>query len=158
MTKIAADLRLLSSGPHGGFGDLTIPVAQAGSSIMPTKVNPVTPEYVMQLSYRVRGQALTVDYAAADGELELNMMEPIVLDAPHHDLRRPQGRRADLRPPVRRRATLGRRPSQSHRHPLPVGMLPVASMITARGLEARRRIARWWSVSAVVRVRQLPRR
>lgn len=81
MAKIAADIRLLSSGPRGGFGDLTIPAVQAGSSIMPAKVNPVIPEYVMQLSYRVRGQALTVDCAVADGELELNVMEPVVADA-----------------------------------------------------------------------------
>jgi aspartate ammonia-lyase len=81
LAKIAADLRLLSSGPHGGFGDLTVPAVQAGSSIMPAKVNPVVPEYVMQLSYRVRGQALTVDCAVADGELELNVMEPVIVDA-----------------------------------------------------------------------------
>lgn len=81
MAKIAADIRLLSSGPQGGFGDVTIPAVQAGSSIMPAKVNPVIPEYVMQLSYRIRGQALTVDCAVADGELELNVMEPVILDA-----------------------------------------------------------------------------
>ncbi|MFF0221150.1 lyase family protein [Streptomyces sp. NPDC004629] len=81
MAKIAADIRLLSSGPTGGFGDLTIPAVQAGSSIMPAKVNPVIPEFVMQLGHRVRGQALTVDCAVADGELELNVMEPVVLDA-----------------------------------------------------------------------------
>ncbi|GAA0521548.1 aspartate ammonia-lyase [Saccharopolyspora subtropica] len=81
IAKIAADLRILSSGPHGGFGDLTIPAVQAGSSIMPAKVNPVIPEYVMQLSYRVRGQSHTVDCAVAAGELELNVMEPVILDA-----------------------------------------------------------------------------
>lgn len=81
MGKIAADVRLLSSGPRGGFGDLTIPSVQAGSSIMPGKINPVIPEYVLQLSYRVRGKALTVDCAVADGELELNVMEPVVLDS-----------------------------------------------------------------------------
>lgn len=81
MAKIAADVRLLSSGPKGGFADLTVPAVQAGSSIMPAKVNPVIPEYVMQLGYRVRGQALTVDCAVADGELELNVMEPVVIDA-----------------------------------------------------------------------------
>ena len=81
MAKIAADVRLLSSGPHGGLGDLTIPAVQSGSSIMPAKVNSVIPEYVMQLSYRVRGLALTVDCAVADGELELNVMEPVVVDA-----------------------------------------------------------------------------
>jgi len=81
MGKIAADVRLLSSGPRGGFADLTIPATQAGSSIMPGKVNPVIPEYVLQLSYRVRGRALTIDCAVADGELELNVMEPVVLDS-----------------------------------------------------------------------------
>ncbi|GHJ30301.1 aspartate ammonia-lyase [Streptomyces hygroscopicus subsp. sporocinereus] len=81
MAKIAADLRLLSSGPLGGFGDLTIPAVQAGSSIMPAKVNPVIPEYVMQLSYRVRGHGHAVDCAVAAGELELNVMEPLILDA-----------------------------------------------------------------------------
>lgn len=81
MAKIASDIRLLSSGPHGGLGDLTIPAVQAGSSIMPAKVNPVIPEFVMQLSYRVRGQALTVDCAVADGELEINVMEPVIIDA-----------------------------------------------------------------------------
>lgn len=81
MAKIAADVRLLSSGPRGGLGDLSIPAVQAGSSIMPAKVNPVIPEYVMQLSYRIRGQALTVDCAVADGELELNVMEPVIVDA-----------------------------------------------------------------------------
>ncbi|WP_037074706.1 lyase family protein [Pseudonocardia spinosispora] len=81
LAKIAADVRLLSSGPAGGIGDLTIPAVQAGSSIMPAKVNPATPEYVMQLSYRIRGAANTVEYAVAAGELELNVMEPVIVDA-----------------------------------------------------------------------------
>jgi aspartate ammonia-lyase len=79
--KIAADLRLLSSGPRGGFADLVLPAVQAGSSIMPAKVNPVIPEYVMQLSYRIRGCGHTVDCAVASGDLELNVMEPVILDA-----------------------------------------------------------------------------
>jgi aspartate ammonia-lyase len=81
MAKIAADIRLLSSGPAGGIGDLTIPAVQAGSSIMPAKVNPAIPEYVMQLSYRVRGAAHTVECAVAAGELELNVMEPVIVDS-----------------------------------------------------------------------------
>ena len=81
MAKIAADIRLLSSGPAGGFGDLTIPAVQAGSSIMPAKVNPAIPEYVMQLSYRIRGAAYTVECAVAAGELELNIMEPVIVDS-----------------------------------------------------------------------------
>ena len=81
MGKIAADLRLLSSGPAGGLGEVVLPARQAGSSIMPGKVNPVIPELVIQLGFRVRGAAATVDLAVAAGELELNVMEPVVLDA-----------------------------------------------------------------------------
>lgn len=81
LAKIAADLRLLSSGPTGGLGEMTLPALQAGSSIMPGKVNPVIPELVMQLSYRIRGAASTVDISVAAGELELNVMEPVILDA-----------------------------------------------------------------------------
>ncbi|AHK29119.1 lyase family protein [Rhodococcus opacus] len=81
IAKVAADIRLLSSGPVGGFGDLTIPTVQAGSSIMPAKVNPAIPEYVMQLSYRIRGAAHTVEFAVSAGELELNVMEPVIVDA-----------------------------------------------------------------------------
>lgn len=81
MGKIAADLRLLSSGPRGGFAEVVLPTVQAGSSIMPGKINPAIPEYVMQLSYRVRGSASTVDMAVAAGDLELNIMEPIIVDS-----------------------------------------------------------------------------
>lgn len=81
VAKIAADLRLRSSGPYGGLAEVTLPALQAGSSIMPAKVNPVVPEYAMQLSYRVRGAAYTVSCAVAAGELELNVMEPVILDA-----------------------------------------------------------------------------
>jgi aspartate ammonia-lyase len=81
LAKIAADLRLLASGPAGGLGELTLPEVQAGSSIMPGKVNPVIPEYVVQLTHRVRGCALTVDLAVAAGELEVNVMEPVITDA-----------------------------------------------------------------------------
>lgn len=81
MAKIAADLRLLSSGPAGGLGEINLPARQAGSSIMPGKINPVIPELVMQLSYRIRGAAHTVEMAVAVGELELNIMEPVILDA-----------------------------------------------------------------------------
>lgn len=81
MAKVAADLRFLSSGPVGGISEVILPTVQAGSSIMPGKVNPAVPEYVMQLSYRVRGSAHTVEAAVAAGELELNVMEPIIVDA-----------------------------------------------------------------------------
>jgi aspartate ammonia-lyase len=78
IAKIAADLRLLSSGPVGGIGEVSLPVVQVGSSIMPGKVNPVIPELVMQVSYEVRGMATTVEAAVAAGELELNVMEPVI--------------------------------------------------------------------------------
>ncbi len=81
VSKIAADLRLRSSGPHGGLAEVTVPALQAGSSIMPAKVNPVVPEYAMQLGFRIRGAAYTVGCAVAAGELELNVMEPVILDA-----------------------------------------------------------------------------
>jgi aspartate ammonia-lyase len=78
MAKIAADLRLLSSGPVGGIGEVSLPAVQVGSSIMPGKVNPVIPELVMQVSYEVRGMATTVETAVAAGEQELNVMEPVI--------------------------------------------------------------------------------
>jgi aspartate ammonia-lyase len=81
VAKIAADLRLRSSGPRGGFAEVTLPKLVAGSSIMPGKVNPVVPEYAMQLSYRIRGKAHTVECAVAAGELELNVMEPVIVDS-----------------------------------------------------------------------------
>ncbi|MFC7580955.1 lyase family protein [Schaalia naturae] len=81
MAKIAQDLRVLSSGPLAGIEEVMLPATQAGSSIMPGKINPVIPEYVMQLSYRIRGTSSTVEMAAAAGELELNIMEPIIIDS-----------------------------------------------------------------------------
>lgn len=81
LAKIAADLRFLSSGPTGGIGEVTLPAIQAGSSIMPGKINPAIPEFVMQLSYRIRGAAHTVECAVAAGELELNIMEPVIVDS-----------------------------------------------------------------------------
>ncbi|MCU1502126.1 MAG: aspA [Ilumatobacteraceae bacterium] len=76
--KIAADLRFLSSGPVGGIGEVQLPSVQVGSSIMPGKINPVIPELVLQISYEVRGTATIVESAVAAGELELNVMEPVI--------------------------------------------------------------------------------
>jgi aspartate ammonia-lyase len=81
MAKVANDLRFLSSGPRSGICELELPELQPGSSIMPGKVNPVIPEYVLQLSFRVRGCAHTVEAAVAAGELELNVMKPVIFDA-----------------------------------------------------------------------------
>ncbi len=78
--KLASDLRLLASGPHGGIGELSLPALQAGSSMMPGKVNPIIPELVMQLGYRVRGAVHTVELAASAGEFEVNVMGPVILD------------------------------------------------------------------------------
>ena len=79
LSKVASDLRLLSSGPRTGLAELILPPVQAGSSIMPGKVNPVIPEVVNQACYAVIGNDLTVTLAAEAGELQLNAMEPVML-------------------------------------------------------------------------------
>ncbi len=76
--KIADDLRLLSSGPRAGLGEIELPALQPGSSIMPGKVNPVMPEMMIQAAAFVRGQALTVSIGGGVGPLQLNMMHPII--------------------------------------------------------------------------------
>jgi aspartate ammonia-lyase len=76
--KIAADLRLLASGPIGGVNEVSLPAVQVGSSLVPGKVNPVIPELVLQVSYETRGATHTIEAAVADGELELNVMAPVV--------------------------------------------------------------------------------
>ena len=78
LSKICNDLRLLSSGPRAGFAEITLPAVQAGSSIMPGKINPVIPEVVNQIAYRVVGNDLTVTMAAEAGQLQLNAFEPII--------------------------------------------------------------------------------
>ena len=75
--KIASDLRLLGSGPQAGFGDLRLPPRQAGSSIMPGKVNPVIPEAVNQVAFAVIGGDVTVALACEAGQLQLNAFEPL---------------------------------------------------------------------------------
>ena len=78
LSKISNDLRLLSSGPRGGLGELRLPARQAGSSIMPGKVNPVIPEVVNQVAFQVIGMDLAVTLAAEAGQLQLNAMEPLI--------------------------------------------------------------------------------
>ncbi|NWN88314.1 MAG: aspartate ammonia-lyase [Micrococcaceae bacterium] len=78
MSKIANDLRLLSSGPSGGFGELNLPARQAGSSIMPGKVNPVIPEAVSQVAFQVAGHDAAITMASEAGQLQLNPFEPIM--------------------------------------------------------------------------------
>ena len=78
LSKICNDLRLLSSGPRAGFGEINLPARQAGSSIMPGKVNPVIPEVVNQVAFEVIGNDVTVTFAAESGQLQLNAFEPII--------------------------------------------------------------------------------
>ncbi len=78
LSKTCNDLRLLSSGPRAGLGEINLPAAQAGSSIMPGKVNPVIPEVVNQIAFEVIGNDVTVSFAAEAGQLQLNAFEPII--------------------------------------------------------------------------------
>lgn len=78
LSKIANDLRLMSSGPRAGFGEINLPAKQNGSSIMPGKVNPVIPEVVSQVAFNIIGNDVTITMAAEGGQLELNAFEPIV--------------------------------------------------------------------------------
>jgi aspartate ammonia-lyase len=78
LSKICNDLRLLSSGPQAGLGELNLPPRQAGSSIMPGKVNPVIPEVVNQIAFAVAGADVTVTMAAEGGQLQLNAFEPVI--------------------------------------------------------------------------------
>ncbi|WP_019148148.1 aspartate ammonia-lyase [Timonella senegalensis] len=78
LSKICNDLRLLSSGPRAGFGEINLPAMQAGSSIMPGKVNPVIPEVVSQVAYEVIGNDVAISMAAEAGQLQLNAFEPVI--------------------------------------------------------------------------------
>src|SRR5438270_644898 len=78
LSKICNDLRLLSSGPRAGFGEINLPPMQPGSSIMPGKVNPVIPEVVNQVCFDIIGGDVTVTMAAEAGQLQLNVFEPII--------------------------------------------------------------------------------
>ncbi len=78
LSKISNDLRLLSSGPRGGFGEITLPAMQPGSSIMPGKVNPVIAEMVNQVAFQVIGTDVTISFAAESGQLQLNAFEPLI--------------------------------------------------------------------------------
>ena len=81
LTKVANDIRLLASGPAAGLAELQLPELQAGSSIMPGKVNPMLCESVNQVAARVMGNDVTVGYAASQGILELNTYLPVMADA-----------------------------------------------------------------------------
>ncbi len=79
MSKIANDLRLMASGPRVGLGEISLPARQPGSSIMPGKVNPVMPEVINQVAFQVIGNDHTICLASEAGQLELNVMEPVLV-------------------------------------------------------------------------------
>jgi aspartate ammonia-lyase len=81
LSKIANDLRLLSSGPKSGIGEIILPQMQAGSSIMPGKVNPVIPEAVNQIAFKIMGNDLAITMAANAGQLELNAFLPLIAES-----------------------------------------------------------------------------
>ena len=86
LSKICNDLRLMSSGPRDGLGEIVLPARQNGSSIMPGKVNPVIPEVVNQIAFRIIGYDTTVTLAVEAGQLELNAFEPIIFDSLYQGL------------------------------------------------------------------------
>ena len=79
MSKIANDLRMMASGPRCGFGEITLEERQAGSSIMPDKVNPVLPELINQVAFQVIGNDHTICLASEAGQFELNVMQPVLV-------------------------------------------------------------------------------
>jgi aspartate ammonia-lyase len=87
ISKLCNDLRLLSSGPRCGFQEINLPAMQPGSSIMPGKVNPVIPEVVNQVAFQVIGNDLTITLAAEAGQLQLNVMEPVITCALANSMR-----------------------------------------------------------------------
>lgn len=86
MSKVANDLRLMSSGPRTGFGEIVLPARQPGSSIMPGKVNPVMCEVVNQVAFQVIGNDHTISFASEAGQFELNVMEPVLVYNLHQSL------------------------------------------------------------------------
>ena len=86
LSKMCNDLRLMSSGPRDGLGEISLPARQNGSSIMPGKVNPVIPEVVNQIAFRVIGYDTAVTLAAEGGQLELNAFEPVIFDSLYQGL------------------------------------------------------------------------
>jgi len=81
LSKMCNDLRLLSSGPRAGFNEINLPAMQPGSTIMPGKVNPVIPEVVNQIAFKVIGNDLTIGLASEHGQLELNVFEPVIVQS-----------------------------------------------------------------------------
>ena len=86
MSKIANDLRLMASGPRAGLAEISLVPRQPGSSIMPGKVNPVMPEMINQVAFQVIGNDHTISLASEAGQLELNVMEPVLVFNLHQSI------------------------------------------------------------------------
>ncbi len=141
--KIAADLRLLSSGPVGGIGEVRLPAVQVGSSIMPGKINPVMPELMLQIGYEAQGMFTIVEAAAAGGELDLNVMEPVIAK---HLLAKPPR-------PRRRRATSSRRAASRDSSGTRRGWRRIWPGRSGRWSSRRRERVRDWGLTPIVHVR-----
>ena len=101
LSKTCNDLRLLSSGPRAGLNEINLPARQAGSSIMPGKVNPVIPEVVNQVAFEVIGNDVTITMAAEAGQLQLNAFEPVIFYSLRRCDRAPDRRLPDARGELR---------------------------------------------------------
>ena len=108
--KIASDLRLLSMGPRAGLSEVALPAVQPGSSIMPGKVNPSIPEMVNQVCFQVMGCDQTIALACEAGQLELNVMMPVIAWNALHAVDHPAQCDAGVPRPMRRRADARRGP------------------------------------------------
>ena len=121
LSKICNDLRLLSSGPRTGINEINLPRLQPGSSIMPGKVNPVIPEVVSQVAFDIIGKDVTITMAAEAGQLELNVMEPIIAFSLSNGIHRLRQAMQDVAGSLRERhygeqGTLPQHGREQHRH------------------------------------------
>ena len=124
LSKTCNDLRLLSSGPRAGFGEINLPARQAGSSIMPGKVNPVIPEVVNQIAFEVIGNDMTVTFAAEAGQLQLNAFEPIIAHSMFKSISHLAAGLPDPGRPLRRRHHRQPRAAGSQRDATPSASSP----------------------------------
>ncbi len=139
LSKIANDIRLLSSGPRGGLGEYAIPAMQPGSSIMPGKVNPVIPEVLNIVCFQVIGNDLAVTMAAEGGQLQLNAFEPLIA----HNILSSMGLLANAIGTFRERCIEGleARPDQCARH-IEAGVSTVTALVPLIGYERAASLAK----------------
>lgn len=139
LSKICNDLRLLSSGPRTGLGEIRLPAVQPGSSIMPGKVNPVIPEMVNQVAYQVIGHDLTVTFAAEAGQLQLNAFEPVIA----FDILQSVRILAHAIEALTERCVKGITPDEQHCHGLVKNSLAIVTALNPRiGYENATRVAK----------------